>query len=68
MRETKKQMRDILRQDIQVSDVVNQRLCDTYKILERKQESSGKRKHYGKNLRVAAAVAAIVCQALCMRR
>ena len=25
MRETKKQMRDILRQDIQVSDVVNQR-------------------------------------------
>ena len=40
MRDTKKQMRDILRQDVQVSDVVNQRLCDTYKILERKQESS----------------------------
>ncbi len=35
MRDTKKQMRDILRQDVQVSDVVNQRLCDTYKILER---------------------------------
>ena len=49
MRDTKKQMRDILRQDVQVSDVVNQRLCDTYKILERKQESSGKRKYYGKN-------------------
>ena len=64
MRETKKQMRDILRQDVQVSDVVNQRLCDTYKILERKQESSGKRKYYGKNLRVAAAVAAIVCLAV----
>ena len=48
MRDTKKQMRDILRQDVQVSDVVNQRLCDTYKILERKQESSGKRKYYGK--------------------
>ena len=29
MRDTKKQMRDILRQDVQVSDVVNQRLCDT---------------------------------------
>ena len=47
MRETEKQMRDILRQDVQVSDVVNQRLCDTYKILERKQETSGKRKHFG---------------------
>ncbi len=64
MRETEKQMRDILRQDVQVSDVVNQRLCDTYKILERKQETSGKRKHFGKNLHVAAAVAAVVCLAV----
>ena len=60
MRETEKQMKDVLSRDVQVSDLVNQRLWDTYKILERKQGSSGKKRHYGKNLRVAAAVAAIV--------
>jgi len=64
MRETEKQMRDVLSRDVQVSDVVNQRLCDTYKILERKQQASGKRNHNGKNLRVAAAVAAVVCLAV----
>lgn len=64
MRKRERQMQDILRSDVQVSDMVNQRLCDTYKILERKQEASGKRKHYGKNLRVAAAVAAVVCLAV----
>ncbi len=63
MRETEKQMKDVLSRDVQVSDLVNQRLWDTYKILERKQGSSGKKRHYGKNLRVAAAVAAIVCLA-----
>lgn len=64
MRETEKQMKDILSQDVQVSDVVNQRLRDTYKILERKQESSGKQKYFRKNLRIAAAVAAILCCAV----
>lgn len=64
MKEREKKMKDILSQDVQVSDLVNQRLCDTYKILERKQETSGKRKHNGKNLRVAAAIAAVVCLAV----
>ena len=71
MRDTKKQMRDILRQDVQVSDVVNQRLCDTYKILERKQESSGKENIMGKicvSRRQWQQSSALRCQALCMRR
>ncbi len=64
MKEKDRKMKEILGQDVQVSDLVNQRLCDTYKILERKQETSGKRKCKGKNLRVAAAVAAVVCLAV----
>ncbi|MEZ3486312.1 MAG: hypothetical protein K1W22_06880 [Lachnospiraceae bacterium] len=61
---TEKRMNDILSQDIQVSDVVNQRLKDTYEILERRQEITGKKHSYKKSLRAAAAVAAIVCLAV----
>lgn len=64
MRGTKKRMNDILSQDIQVSDLVNQRLKSTYEIIERRQEVAGKKRSYTKNLRVAAAIAAVVCLAV----
>lgn len=62
---SEKKMRETLSQDIQVSNLVNQRLRDTYKIIEngqeRSEEGSGRKKGYRKNLRVAAAAAAIIC-------
>lgn len=61
MRESEKQMKEILSRDVQVSDMVNQRLQDTYQILEKNSEEARRKRHYGKNLRVAAAAAAIIC-------
>ncbi|MEY8414004.1 hypothetical protein AALB51_22605 [Lachnospiraceae bacterium 62-26] len=58
---TEKRMNDILSQDVQISDVVEQRMKDTYEILRRRQEITGKERSCTKRLRVAAAVAAIVC-------
>ena len=60
MNRTEKQMKDVLSQEIRVSETVNQRLQETYEILEKRQKASGKRYSYKKNLHVAAAVAAIV--------
>ena len=64
MNRTEKQMKDVLSQEIRVSETVNQRLQETYEILEKRQKTSGKRYSYKKNLHVAAAVAAIVCCAV----
>lgn len=64
MNRTEKQMKDVLSQEIRVSETVNQRLQETYEILEKRQKASGKRYSYKKNLHVAAAVAAIVCCAV----
>ncbi len=64
MREAEKKMSDILSQDVQVPDVVNKRLQDTYEIIKRRQEVTGRKHSYKKNLRVAAAAALIVCCAV----
>lgn len=64
MKGSEKQMEKILSQNIEISDVVNQRLKDTYEILEKRQKTGVKKSSYGKNLRVAAAAAAIVCCAV----
>lgn len=61
MKVSEKTMRETLSKDIQVSDLVNQRLKDTYEILERGQQASGKKTYRGRNLRAAAAAAAIIC-------
>ena len=58
MREAEKKMSDILSQDVQVPDVVNKRLQDTYEIIKRRQEVTGRKHSYKKNLRVAAAAGA----------
>ncbi len=61
MRISENQLRETLSREVQVSDQVNERLRDTYEILEKRQEDSGKKKYYGRNLRAAAAAAAIIC-------
>ena len=61
MREAEKKMSDILSQDVQVSDVVNKRLQDTYEIIKRRQEITGRKRTYKKNLRVAAAAMIVCC-------
>ena len=43
MNRTEKQMKDVLSQEIRVSETVNQRLQETYEILEKRQKASGKR-------------------------
>lgn len=58
---SEKKMREILGSEIQVSDIVNNRLQDTYQLLEKKQTHSGKQKYYKRNLRTAAAAAVIIC-------
>ncbi len=64
MKGSEKHMSEILSRDVQVSDVVNQRLRDTYEILERRYEISGKKTSYRKNMRVAAAAVIFVCCAV----
>lgn len=61
MRISENQLRETLGREVQVSDLVNERLRDTYEILEKRQEGSGKKKYYGRRLRAAAAAAAIIC-------
>lgn len=61
MREAEKKMSDILSQDVQVPDVVNKRLQDTYEIIKRRQEITGRKRTYKKNLRVAAAALIVCC-------
>lgn len=51
-------MRDILSQDIQVSDEVNERLQETYQMLE---VQDGRKHNYRKNVRNVAAAAVIMC-------
>ncbi len=58
---SEKRLRDILGREIEVSETVNQRLQDTYSILEKKHLTFAKQKHYRKNLRIAAVMAAIIC-------
>ena len=44
MRISENQLRETLSREVQVSDQVNERLRDTYEILEKRQEDSGKKK------------------------
>ena len=60
MRISENQLRETLSREVQVSDQANERLRDTYEILEKRQEDSGKKKYYGRNLRAAAAAAAVL--------
>lgn len=61
MRETDKKMKKILEQDIQLSDTVNQKLQDTYKMLEEKELVQKRRKPYVTKLCTAAAAVMIFC-------
>lgn len=60
---SEKKMREILGKDIVVSDVVNERLKETYMQLEEKQSVSGNRRFYRRNLCTAAAIL-LVCVAI----
>lgn len=61
MREAEKKMSDILSQDVQVSDVVNNRLQDTYEIIKSRQETGRQKRAYKRNLHAAAAVVIVCC-------
>ena len=59
---SEKEMKEILSQDIQVSDTVNDRLNDTYAML--KTQKKGQKKPHRRFSYAAAAVAAVVCLAI----
>ncbi len=63
MRYSEKEMKEILSQDIQISDTVNDRLKDTYKILKEEHKQSQK-KHCRRFSYTAAAIALVGCLAL----
>lgn len=58
---TEKQMEDILKQDIEISDVVNERINDTYKMLLTEQKNKQKSTRKGKRSYIAAAAAIACC-------
>lgn len=61
---SEKRMRDILGSEIQVSDIVDQRLQETYLLLENTENRPvglNRRKNRRKNFRAAAVAAVIVC-------
>ena len=60
---SEKKMREILGKDIAVSDVVNERLKDTYMQLEERRAVSENRRFYRRNFRTAAAIL-LVCLAI----
>lgn len=61
MWEAERRMSDILSQDIQVSDVVNTRLQDTYEIIKKRQKTAGQKHTNRKNWHAAAAAVIICC-------
>lgn len=64
MRSVEKKMKKILSKDIQVSDTVNNRLKDTYKILKAEQVQSHQRPRRRRFSYAAAAIALITCLAV----
>lgn len=60
MQKLEDRAKEILRQDIQISDTVEQRLRETYKILEQ-EPAVFKKKKRGKQLRTVAAIAVLIC-------
>ena len=56
MKKTEKEMRDIFSQDIQISDVVETRIQETYKQLEKRNV---RRRKAGSVRKIAAAIAAV---------
>ena len=60
MKKTEKEMRDIFSQDIQISDVVETRIQETYKQLEKRNV---RRRKAGSARRIAAAIA-VFCMAV----
>lgn len=58
---SEKKMRDVLGKEIIISDIVNERIQDTYRILEEEPAYSGKKSRRRKNLYTAAAAAVIIC-------
>lgn len=60
---SEKQMKEILGQDIQISDTVNKKINDTYKMLDtaQKNQSSSKLARQGKRLYIVAAAAVACC-------
>lgn len=61
---SEKKIRQILGKDIHVSELTNKGLQDTYRILMNQSTDEKKKNCYKKNLRIAAAVAAILCFAI----
>lgn len=57
MRQSEKYIKEILNKDIQISDTVERRIQDTYKMLEKK-------KYQGRNKLCVAAAIAVICIAL----
>lgn len=60
---SEKKMREILGKDIAVSDMVNERLKDTYMQLEKRRTVYENRRFYRRNFRTAAAIL-LVCLAI----
>lgn len=61
---SEKEMKEILSRDIQVSDTVNHRLQDTYKMLREGQKQSRRRPRRKRVSYAAAVIAAAVCLAI----
>ncbi len=64
MRFSEKRMKEILGRDIQVSDTVNNRLQDTYKMLKAGQKQGHRQPHRKRFSYAAAAIAAAICLAI----
>lgn len=58
---SEKQMEKILSQDIQISDTVNERINDTYKMLQSTQENKQRPVRRSRRSYIAAAIAAVCC-------
>lgn len=61
---SEKEMKEILSQDIQVSDIVNNRLENTYKMLKSEQKQSHRRSRRRRFSYTAAAIAVVGCLAI----
>ncbi len=64
MKFSEKEMKEILSQHIQISDTVNSRLDDTYKMLRSEQRQNGRIPRRRKSSYIAAAIAVAACLAV----
>ena len=64
MKFSEKEMKEILSQHIQISDTVNSRLDDTYKMLRSEQRQNGRIPRRRKSSYIVVAIAVAACLAV----